>query len=1661
MNPDSVARQSLELLLSDWHALLQGWAISGALVAAAQGALQLPATPVALSKLVAQWAAGDFGGLPPIVLLPASSMPGAAGAYAMSTGAIYLNPDWLATASQHQRLAVLTEELGHHLDALLNAADSTGDEGELFAALLLEPAGLSSSQQRALRQQHDHGSLQLSELSSLPLAVELAESSPSYEVRSTPIASASYYRSLHEVRNAGAVAALRSDGSVVSFGYSGNGGNSSGVDFNGPNNNLRVTQIFSTATAFAALRSDGSVVTWGGSGGNSSGVDFNGPNDNLKVTRIFSNREAFAALRSDGSVVTWGNSYHGGNSSRVDFDGPNDNLRVTQIFSTPYAFAALRNDGSVVAWGYDEYGLDWGGNSRDVDFDGPNNNLTVMQIFSTNSGFAALRSDGSVVTWGGSGGNSGGVDFNGPNDNLLVTQIVSTATAFSALRSDGSVVTWGNWSGGNSGVDFDGPNNNLAVTQIFANYYTFAALRSDGSVVSWGDALNGGNSSDVDFDGPNDNLKVTQIFSAESSFAALRSDDSLVSWGYGISSGFDFDGPNDNLKVTQIFSGGRSGMALRSDGSVVTWAGFAIGNIGADFDGPSSNLRVTQIEPYYDGIVALRSDGSVVASGDLDYVGNVIGVDFDGANNNLTVTQVFSTPYAFAALRSDGSVVSWGDYAYGGDSSGVDFNGPNDNLTVTQIFSTDNSFAALRSDGSVVTWGHSDYGGNSSGVDFNGPNDNLTVAQIFSADNSFAALRSDGSVVTWGHSDYGGNSSGVDFNGPNDNLTVTQIFSTDNSFAALRSDGSVVTWGKGYGGNSYGVDFNGPNDDLTVTRIFSTGEAFAALRSDGSVVSWGNSYNDAGNSSAIDFDGPNNNLTVTQIFSANSVFAALRSDGSVVTWGGGSGGNSSGADFNGPNDNLVVKQIFSTSGAYVALRSDGSVVTWGDWSGENSGVDFDGPNNNLAVTQISSTYSASAALRSDGSVVSWGGDWGGGNSSGVDFDGPSNNLKVTQIFAAKSDFAALRSDGSVITWGLNGDAGEVDFDGPNDNLKVTQIFSNGNAFAALRSDGSVVTWGYSNYGGSSNGVDFDGPDNNLKIASFANPFTDDWLIIDDAAPWLPSITLVVSSAAVTEDGTTSLVFTFARTGAITEALSINYTVGGTATLVASSTDEADYTGISTIGSIKTITFAAGSATATLMVDPIADSTSEADETVALTLAAGSEYLIGTTAAVTGVISNDDVVSQPMEPGDYSNDPANPSPMPWSGTGSPYIAKISNLIGTTSDRVDYLTFDVLPGQKLTSIVLDTYNSVDSKAFIGLQRGSAITASVNNPSPLLGYTHFGSGQADAAVGHDLIAKLGGPLSEGAYSIWIQQLGGQTEYAFTLTLEQQPADAGLTIVDLPENSLTGTSFLVSDPQSSPVNVYSVNSPDHISVQAPVVLELTAQTSSTHGFGRFARNVGTLASPGTGQLIFLNGLGQYSFVATAIPEATTTINLEPTKNTAFFLHDAYSAFYEGLLLTPDSSGRQSTQRVLNVDTIKMGSAGGTSIVDLTSKDYVTGAVTVYGANQGCSIFWGTSSNDTFISGGGDSVIFGGGGSNQATLSGGRDTLQYRAGVIATDRVSGFVVGQDKVELWSGRNQVVTEPSFALVNGSTIMSWGGNSVEFVGVTGLNLSNLLPVMRTA
>ena len=132
----------------------------------------------------------------------------------------------------------------------------------------------------------------------------------------------------------------------------------------------------------------------------------------------------------------------------------------------------------------------------------------------------------------------------------------------------------------------------------------------------------------------------------------------------------------------------------------------------------------------------------------------------------------------------------------------------------------------------------------------------------------------------------------------------------------------------------------------------------------------------------------------------------------------------------------------------------------------------------------------------------------------------------------------------------------------------------------------------------------------------ANPSTATGTIANDDA----EVTVAVAPSSVDEDGATNLVYTFTRTGDTTGALTVNFSVGGTATFNTDYTQTGAATFTTTNG---TVTFADGNSTATVTVDPSADATAEPDETVVLTLTAGTGYNIGTPGAATGTINNDD------------------------------------------------------------------------------------------------------------------------------------------------------------------------------------------------------------------------------------------------------------------------------------------------------------------------------------------------------------------------------------------------------------------------------------------------------
>ncbi|WP_413681483.1 Ig-like domain-containing protein [Prochlorococcus sp. MIT 1327] len=969
------------------------------------------------------------------------------------------------------------------------------------------------------------------------IAITATSTETTSDLKRTAIPVAAPGRTTHEWRNKYAFAALKDDGSVVTWGDSEKGGDSSSVDLELSSG---INQIFSNPHAFAALKDDGSVVTWGDSekGGDSSSVDLELSSG---VNQIFSTEHAFAALKDDGSVVTWGASDYGGDSSSVDLELSSG---VNQIFSANMVFAALKDDGSVVTWGI----LNQGGDSSSVDLELSSG---VNQIFSTSGAIAALKDDGSVVTWGdsGYGGDSNSVDLELGSG---VNQIFSTKSAFAALKDDGSVVSWGasDFGGDSSSVDLE---LSSGVNKIFSAKHAFAALKDDGSVVSWGFSDYGGDSSSVDLE---ISSGVNQIFSTGYAFAALKDDGSVVSWGASRMGG---DNSSVDLElssgVSQIFSTGYAFAALKDDGSVVTWGG---GRSGGD---SSSDISSVDLE---------------LSSG---------------------VNQIFSTETAFAALKDDGSVVSWGsgvlssgDPNKGGDSSSVaadlssgvvSFADPfhDDRLIFGTITSDPSDPLNLTIDATAPTF--------SSGHTTNPIEENSGAAQVIytaAADDasavsyslkqnnsddaaSFSIDSSTGKVSLTDDPDYenkpsysfsvsatdlAGNSSEQDLNlgilnqpkastpdlivtsdsgnSDSDNLTndntpsfsgTAEAGSSVELFADGISLGSSITdsnsnWSYTVANEApladgsiaitatttteHSTSTSDPSDPLSLTidataPAFSSGETaapieensgaaqviYTAAADDASAVSYSLKQNNNDDAASFSFDASTGKVSLKDDpdYETNPSYSFSVSATDLA-------GNSSEQDVNLGILNqpkASTPDLIATSDSGISdsdnLTNDNTPSFSGTAkAGSSVEIFADGISLGSSITDSNSNWAYTVANDNplaDGSIAI--------TATTTETSGRgliqrtaipvASPGRTTHEWGNNSAFAALKDDGSVVSWGDSRYGGDSSSVDLELSSGVNQIFSTKKAFAALKDNGSVVTWGDSSWGGDSSSVDLE------------------------------------------------------------------------------------------------------------------------------------------------------------------------------------------------------------------------------------------------------------------------------------------------------------------------------------------------------------------------------------------------------------------------------------------------------------------------------------------------------------------------------------------------------------------------------------------------------------
>ena len=132
---------------------------------------------------------------------------------------------------------------------------------------------------------------------------------------------------------------------------------------------------------------------------------------------------------------------------------------------------------------------------------------------------------------------------------------------------------------------------------------------------------------------------------------------------------------------------------------------------------------------------------------------------------------------------------------------------------------------------------------------------------------------------------------------------------------------------------------------------------------------------------------------------------------------------------------------------------------------------------------------------------------------------------------------------------------------------------------------------------------------NLVIASSA---TNSPTSVPMSGTGIVTVSVTATDSAAAETGPDPGTFTIVRTGATTSPLTVNFTLGGSAT------NGTDYT---TVGGSAVI--GAGSATTTVTITPIDDSVYEGNETVILTLSPNSNYVIGAPSGATITIADND------------------------------------------------------------------------------------------------------------------------------------------------------------------------------------------------------------------------------------------------------------------------------------------------------------------------------------------------------------------------------------------------------------------------------------------------------
>ena len=1124
---------------------------------------------VKATQLRQQWQSRDFSQLPPITVKNLGNS-GIFGAYSSSINKIYISQALIDSGDATTLKAVLLEEIGHFIDAQINSSDTPGDEGQLFSALVRGEV-LTEEQIAAIREENDAATITVD---GQAISVEMAFGTPTnFSVGTSPVS--------------------------VTVGDFNGDGKSDLATANLNSNNVSVllgtgTGSFGTATNFSVGINPRSVTVG----------DFNGDGkSDLAVANRYGNNVSVLLGTGTGSFGTATNFTVGSYPWSVtvgDFNGDGkSDLAVANIVSSNVSVLLGTGTGSFGAAtnftvGSSPYSVavgDFNGDGKsDLATANFNSNVSVLLGTGTGSFGAATNftvGNGPISVRVGDFNGDGKSDLattNGSGYNVSVilnttpkitiapgTNPVEGGTVGTFIISldtpaptGGTVVNF-NTTGSTATILADysltaGTN----ITAVTANTFTIAAGATTATlnVVALSDAVND----------PNETVKVN-----------LTSGGDYI-LGYNPSASFtpptNFAAGSSPISVTVgDFNGdGKSDLAVANRGSnnVSVLLGTGTGSFGAatNFSVGNAPSSVTVGDFNGDG----KSDLAVA-----NRYGNNVSVLLG------TGTGSFGTATNFSVGIFPVSVTV-GDFNGDGKSDLATANGSSNNVSVrlgtgAGSFGTATNFSVGTGPASVTVG------------DFNGDGkSDLAVANAGSSNVSVLLGTGTGSFgtatnftvgtvprsVTVGDFNGDGKSDLAVANGSNNNVSVllgtgTGSFGPATNFTVGSSPRSVAVG-----------DFNGDGKSDLATANYNGGNVSVFLNADPTATVTITDVSQPPISLTI------NDVTVTEGNSGttNAVFTvSLSSAASTVVsvnYATANGTATAGTDYTAlPPTTLTFNPGETSKTITVPVNGDNQVELNETFFLNLSNLQANGSNVILADNQgqgtITNDDSASIAI-SDVTIT----EGNSGTTNAVFTVTLSNavDTAVTVNYATANgtatttdnDYTAIAATPLIFNAGETSKTITVAVNGDN------QVESNETFFVNLS---NLQTNG-----------------RNVTLADNQGQGT---ILNDDT-----SVTLAVSPSSVTEDGTSNLIYTFTRSGVTSNALTVNYSIGGTAT------NGTDYASIPT-----GVTFAANLATATVTINPTADTIVESNETVILTLAAGTGYTIGTTTPVTGTINNDD------------------------------------------------------------------------------------------------------------------------------------------------------------------------------------------------------------------------------------------------------------------------------------------------------------------------------------------------------------------------------------------------------------------------------------------------------